>query len=250
MAEQVASIRIANWKEFQHYKERRPPWIKLHRTLLSKREWFELSADASKLLVNLWIVASEYAGGEIPKSSADLAWALRIPDPQLVTKWLNELQDKGFVELTNADAFTMLAERKQSGVTETEERQSTETDSPVRERRPRRGAQLEEDWRPNALHRELAKAKGVDIALEYERFRDHAVSVGRVCKDWDAAFRNWLRKAAEFARNGRPPAGSEASKIFNENPGRGRVGTTQMHRVVSDSGTHFWDEDEKRWRAM
>jgi hypothetical protein len=27
-------LTIKNWSEFQHYKDRNPPWIKLHRALL------------------------------------------------------------------------------------------------------------------------------------------------------------------------------------------------------------------------
>jgi len=27
-------LRVKNWGKFQHYKDRNPPWIKLHRGLL------------------------------------------------------------------------------------------------------------------------------------------------------------------------------------------------------------------------
>ena len=30
-----------NWSDFQHYKERNPPWIRLHRSLLDNFEWAE-----------------------------------------------------------------------------------------------------------------------------------------------------------------------------------------------------------------
>ena len=32
-------LRIKNWAEFQHYRTRRPPWIKLHRGLLDDYAW-------------------------------------------------------------------------------------------------------------------------------------------------------------------------------------------------------------------
>jgi hypothetical protein len=38
----------------------------------------------------------------------------------------------------------------------------------------------------------------LNLRLETERFRDHALSVDRKCKDWVAAWRNWMRKAGEF----------------------------------------------------
>jgi hypothetical protein len=119
-----------------------------------------------------------------------------------------------------------------------------------------RGAQLRDDWRPTEQHRELANRLKLDIALEYDRFRDHAASVGRVCRDWDAAFRNWLRKAAEFTRKGTISNGSEASRIRTETPGKGRHNGSSdpsrivVDRMVSESGTHYWDATNERWMPL
>jgi len=52
-------MRIKNWKKFQHFKDRRPPWIKLYRELLEDPDWHELDPPAAKLLVALWLIASE-----------------------------------------------------------------------------------------------------------------------------------------------------------------------------------------------
>jgi hypothetical protein len=51
-------IVIPNWERFQHYKDRDPPWIKLHRTLASDPEWLALSGHRRALLISLWL---EYA---------------------------------------------------------------------------------------------------------------------------------------------------------------------------------------------
>jgi hypothetical protein len=45
----MAILKIKNWERFQHYKHRNPPWIKLHRELLSSETWVLLS-DASRVL--------------------------------------------------------------------------------------------------------------------------------------------------------------------------------------------------------
>jgi hypothetical protein len=58
-----------------------------------------------------------------------------------------------------------------------------------------RAAQIPEWWKPNDVHRELARTEGVDLEVEVVQFRDHAQATGRVLKNWDAGFRNWLRKA-------------------------------------------------------
>lgn len=40
----------------------------------------------------------------------------------------------------------------------------------------------------------------LNLRLETERFRDHALTNDRRVRDWVAAWRNWIRKAAEFQK--------------------------------------------------
>ena len=66
-------LSVPNWANLQHYKDRDPTWIKLHRTLLSNYEWAQLP-DASKAhLIGLWLVAAR-TDNRIP---ADPAWLAR-----------------------------------------------------------------------------------------------------------------------------------------------------------------------------
>lgn len=58
-------------------------------------------------------------------------------------------------------------------------------------------------WPPGMLERELA------------RFKDHAAQNGRTCKDWDAAWRNWIRKADDdWKRAGSRPLGKPSGWAF------------------------------------
>jgi hypothetical protein len=52
-------MRIKDWPKFQHFKDRRPPWIKLYRDILDDDEWFSLPPISAKALVTLWLLASE-----------------------------------------------------------------------------------------------------------------------------------------------------------------------------------------------
>jgi hypothetical protein len=81
-------MRIKDWHKFQHFKDRRPPWIKLYRELLDDPEWHELDAFAAKCLTMIWLVASEY-DGEIPPLKK-LAFRLRISEERM-TRVLGEL---------------------------------------------------------------------------------------------------------------------------------------------------------------
>ena len=56
------TIRVVNWEKYQHYKNRRPPWIKLYTKLLDNYE-FSCLQDASKMhLIAIWLLASKNDG--------------------------------------------------------------------------------------------------------------------------------------------------------------------------------------------
>lgn len=75
-------MRIKNWKKFQHFSNRRPPWIKLYREILDDIEWHELTGDAAKILVELWLIASEGVDGQLPPLKT-LAFRLRVTEKKL-----------------------------------------------------------------------------------------------------------------------------------------------------------------------
>lgn len=77
------AARVKNWKKFQHFKDRKPPWIKLYRDLLDDPDWHELSGDEAKALVMIWLVASEN-DGKLP-DNRKLAFRLRIDERQVET---------------------------------------------------------------------------------------------------------------------------------------------------------------------
>lgn len=69
--------------------------------------------------------------------------------------------------------------------------------------RQTRNRALPEDWQPNAQHEADAKQGRLELAHETELFRDYHKAKGSLFVDWDAAFRNWLRKALSFRSGGR-----------------------------------------------
>jgi hypothetical protein len=87
-------MKIKNWTKFQHFKDRRPPWVKLYRDILDDLEWHELDPLAAKVLVMLWLIASE-DDGRIPDTKT-LAFRLRLTEiktKEIVSKlshWLEQ----------------------------------------------------------------------------------------------------------------------------------------------------------------
>ena len=57
---------------------------------------------------------------------------------------------------------------------------------------------LPESFEPKETCRKKAAALDVPIQSELEKFKDYHQSKGSKYVDWQAAFRNWLAKAAEF----------------------------------------------------
>jgi hypothetical protein len=114
-------LRIKNWSSFQHYKERNPPWIKLHKSLLDDYEYQSLPIASKALAPMLWLLASENKEGVINASDEKLAFRLRMAVHEF-NEALKPLIDSGFVVLESE----MLAECKRDAMPETEK--STETE--------------------------------------------------------------------------------------------------------------------------
>lgn len=92
-------IKVRGQEKRQHYKDRRPPWIKLHRDLLENPDWNELDPFSAKLVVELWLLSSECEAATIELDSKSLAWRLRYSSNSVsrIDRALLELEDKGFI---------------------------------------------------------------------------------------------------------------------------------------------------------
>jgi hypothetical protein len=94
------TIRVLNWGDFQHYKDRDPPWIKLHqRRLFEKPAWRRLHGSAAKLLVDVWMLTAALGReGSLEMTLTDLAYRVRIPEPDVLED-LQVLEAFQFLEL-------------------------------------------------------------------------------------------------------------------------------------------------------
>ena len=96
-------LEIPNWDEFQHYKDRNPPWIKLHNQILENYE-FTCLPDATKAhLLCIWMLASR-TDNKIPNNPQWIANKIGASDPVQI----DLLIEANFLAYT--DASTMLAD--------------------------------------------------------------------------------------------------------------------------------------------
>jgi len=108
-------MKIKGWTEFQHFKDRTPPWIKLHRTILERRDISVISDCSFRVLVGLWLLASEDATmqGLLP-DIPEIAFRLRMEEARII-KALGELG----AFLDDVD-ISVISPRYQDDVPETE----------------------------------------------------------------------------------------------------------------------------------
>lgn len=110
-------IRVINWSKMQHYKDRSPPWIKLHRELLTSETWVSSSNDDRVLAIAIMMLAAD-TDNLIPASPRYIqrrAYLDTLPD-------LSGLLALKFIEIIeeNTDASKLHANARPEGEGETE----------------------------------------------------------------------------------------------------------------------------------
>lgn len=96
-------------------------------------------------------------------------------------------------------------------------------------KRERRGSQIPDGWRPDEPKwtDALARLGGAEVAeRELRKFTNHALSKGRVCKNWGAAWNNWVDRALEWG------SGNAASNN-RTNPAAGRATAREAQLVTA-----------------
>lgn len=127
MGKNQSFFRVRNWDQFQHYKDRSPPWIKLYNSILDDYSYAQLSDAGKGHLFAIWLLASRSAN----KLPWDEKWiASRIQAKTRVD--LEELERLGFINRYD-DRSNMLASCKQNACleTETETEEERETEPPI-----------------------------------------------------------------------------------------------------------------------
>jgi hypothetical protein len=126
----VTTLIVPNgWREFQHYKDRSPPWIRLHRKLLDNKDFHRLPVGSRALAPMLWLLASESVDGVIDADPDNLAFRLRTSEKEIVAS-LAPLLERGFFHTVHSDSTT-LAECKHNAAPETETETEAETENLV-----------------------------------------------------------------------------------------------------------------------
>jgi hypothetical protein len=101
------ALRVRNWERYQQYKDRCPPWIKLHREILQSEDWVMWSDSSRLLAIVCMLLASRTEDGTLPNNPEYIrrtAYLSKKPD-------LRPLITCGFLELDEdeSEAYAMLS---------------------------------------------------------------------------------------------------------------------------------------------
>jgi hypothetical protein len=178
-----------NWAVFQHYKDRCPPWIKLHRDLLNDRVFMRLPIASKALAPMLWLLASESKNGIFDGSLDELVFRLHISEKEY-RDGLKPLIDNDFFVLASG----VLAESYQSAIPETERETETKTE---REKKTL-GKRLANDFLFPKEWEEFCQQTRPELhpTQTFDKFKDYWIAqAGQkgVKLDWFATWRNWVR---------------------------------------------------------
>lgn len=89
----TAELHIVGWADFQHYKDRWPPWIKNYTSLLANDDYLRLSGNRRAILHGLWL-AYAMGHGKVAASTSLLSNRLGL---RVTARDLRELVDAGFI---------------------------------------------------------------------------------------------------------------------------------------------------------
>jgi hypothetical protein len=232
-------LRPKNWASFQHYKDRAPPWIKLHKTLLDDFEFQSLPVASKALAPMLWLLASDHPDGDFDATPAKLAFRLRTTT-EAITEALSPCVDGGFFIVVQGDS-AVLAKVVRDAIPETEERQRE------RQRKP---AEPDGSSPSGPVWGDALQALMVNGMPE----REARTKLGLLLSQWEeaeivSAFASAVGKSEPFAfakailekRPKKPKLPAAANRVLAEL--RSRYGQSVVPRK---DGTGFWDPATSR----
>jgi hypothetical protein len=135
MADGLRGVQVVivpnNWAELQHYKDRSPPWIKLHKKLLDNYEFQCLPVASRALAPMLWLLASEHAQGQIDAEPQKIGFRLRMSEQEVSDAIAPLIGAKFFSPLENLASKRLARASKPQAKVERAARPETETETEI-----------------------------------------------------------------------------------------------------------------------
>lgn len=239
----MSQLRVKGWKKFQHFKDRKPPWVKLYRDILDDMEWHELDGDSAKALISIWLIASEN-DGVLPEMKR-LAFRLRMTEKACISicnnlsHWLEQVDNEPISARYQDDPLETETERETEEETEREDialshdiKPSQKSPKPnvlkLKGTRWPSEAVVPDDWVcEGEAYRETSNLPPIDLRAEALKFANYwaAKSGGSATKiDWKRTWLNWCLQARGTSNVARFGAKSQLEQLAEVIAGE-RAGT-------------------------
>lgn len=175
-------LAVKNFEHFQHYKDRRPPWIKLYQEVLEDYDFTRLQDASRSHLLAIWLLASRYEN-RVPYDAEWIGRAILASSPVD----LDVLISAGFLTVCG-DGSAMLAKREQDAKPEVETERETETEKTSGERSfetaweiypPRNGTNSRRDAQQSWNARIREKQAVEDMVAGARRYRAWCDATGK-----------------------------------------------------------------------
>ena len=200
-------MRIKNWDRFQHFKDRKPIWIKLYRDLLDDLNWHELDGKSAKALVMIWLIASEDLG-KLPETKT-LAFRLRMSEKEtkeVVTKLSQWLEQDDINTISGVYQDDMPEKRREETDKDKEKEKETDTPSGV----------SQQVWDSFVKQRKTKKAQVTALVIDgIQKEADKAGWTLEMALN-EVVVRNWQSFKAEWVA--KPE--NKADQVFTTVPSR------------------------------
>ena len=209
-------LEIADWDKWQTYRNDRgtPPWIKVHRCLMTSTKWAGLTDAEKGQLVSMWIIAAD-KDGRIPADPAIVRKICMLDSIPNISKFT----DLGYLTPCGSQSdATVTPIRKPSDAPETET--YTETDKREKAKKPRAQktkTAIPDDFTVSERVERWATEKGVrNLEAHLESFVTKARAKGYQYASWDDAFMNAIRDdwAGLNGKGKGPVTGTASSDAF------------------------------------
>jgi len=206
-------LRIKNWNLWQTFRKDRgtPPWIKVHRNLMTNSKWAVLTDEEKGQIVSIWIIAADNEKGEIPYDAAILKKICQLDNKPNINKFIG------------LQLLTTTCPQHDNQLTTT----CPQHDAPEAEAEAERGEEKRRDRKrfkrkkytkkknPKKQKRLAWKQPGMDELRKYaheqrltgfdaEAFFDHhnargwILSNGKKMVCWTSAVRTWERNSKKY----------------------------------------------------
>jgi hypothetical protein len=192
------TLRIKNWSEFQHYRDRNPPWIKLHRALLDDYDFAQLPDATKAHLMLMWLFASQN-GGKIPEDAKFLQRKLGFEKPPDLESLINQ----GLL-IPEQDASNTLADCKQDASDALALARSREKRREEAEESTRRFAELWQRY-PRKVNKQEAEKAFRKLNPDASVFERMITALGVACASdqWQRDNGRFIPHAATWINNRR-----------------------------------------------